>query len=62
MDLTTLIERARGQDLEAFAEITRRFQHMAFGYALSILRDPGHAEDVVQEAFVAAWFGLTRLE
>jgi RNA polymerase sigma factor (sigma-70 family) len=62
MDLTTLIERARGQDLEAFAEITRRFQHMAFGYALSILRDLGHAEDVVQEAFVAAWFGLSRLE
>jgi RNA polymerase sigma factor (sigma-70 family) len=62
MDLVTLIGRARQHDLEAFAEITRRFQHMAFGYALSILRDLGQAEDVVQEAFVAAWFGLGRLE
>jgi RNA polymerase sigma factor (sigma-70 family) len=62
MDLTTLVGRAREQDLEAFTEITRRFQHIAFGYALSILRDLGQAEDVVQEAFVAAWFGLARLE
>jgi RNA polymerase sigma factor (sigma-70 family) len=62
MDLTVLIRRAREGDLEAFAEITRRFQHMAYGYALSILRDLGQAEDVVQEAFVAAWFGLARLE
>jgi RNA polymerase sigma factor (sigma-70 family) len=62
MDLTVLIRRAREGDLEAFAEITRRFQHMTYGYALSILRDLGQAEDVVQEAFVAAWFGLARLE
>ena len=62
MDLATLIGRARERDLDAFAEITRRFQHMAFGYALSMLRDLGQAEDVVQEAFVAAWFGLARLE
>ena len=62
MDLTTLIGRAQRQDLDAFAEITRRFQHMAFGYAVSILRDLVTAEDVVQESFVAAWFGLARLE
>src|SRR5262245_18304531 len=62
MDLATLIGRAQQQDLDAFAELTRRFQHMAFGYALAILGDFGQAEDVVQEAFVAAWFGLARLE
>jgi RNA polymerase sigma factor (sigma-70 family) len=62
MDLATLIGRAQQQDLDAFAEITRRFQHMAFGYAVTILGDFGQAEDVVQEAFVAAWFGLARLE
>jgi RNA polymerase sigma factor (sigma-70 family) len=62
MDLATLIGRAQRQDLDAFAEITQRFQHMAFGYALAILGDFGQAEDVVQEAFVAAWFGLARLE
>jgi RNA polymerase sigma factor (sigma-70 family) len=62
MDLATLVGRAQRQDLDAFAAITRRFQHMAFGYALAILSDFGEAEDVVQEAFVAAWFGLARLE
>jgi RNA polymerase sigma factor (sigma-70 family) len=61
MDLEQLIERAKQGDLDAFAEVTRRFQHMAFGYALSIVRDLQQAEDVVQEAFVAAWFGLITL-
>lgn len=61
MDLEALVGRAKQGDLDAFAEVTRRFQHMAFGYALSIVRDLQQAEDVVQEAFVAAWFGLLTL-
>lgn len=61
MDLEALIGQAKQGDLDAFAEVTRRFQHMAFGYALSIVRDLQQAEDVVQEAFVAAWFGLLTL-
>src|SRR2546426_4401112 len=61
MDLEGLIAQAKQGDLDAFAEVTRRFQHMAFGYALALLRDLQQAEDVVQEAFVAAWFGLRGL-
>jgi RNA polymerase sigma factor (sigma-70 family) len=61
MDVERLIRRAQQGDLDAFAEVTRRFQHMAFGYALALLRDLQQAEDVVQEAFVAAWFGLLGL-
>jgi RNA polymerase sigma factor (sigma-70 family) len=61
MDLEGLVGRARRGDLDAFAEVTRRFQQMAFGYALALLRDLQQAEDVVQEAFVAAWFGLRTL-
>jgi RNA polymerase sigma factor (sigma-70 family) len=61
MGLEELVGRAREGDLEAFAEVTRRFQQMAFGYALALLRDLHQAEDVVQEAFVAAWFGLRTL-
>lgn len=61
MDVEALIRRARQGDLDAFAEVTRRFQHMAFGYALALLRDLEQAEDVVQEAFVGAWFGLRTL-
>jgi hypothetical protein len=34
MDLESAVRAAAGGHLDAFAEITRRFQHMAFGYAL----------------------------
>ena len=61
MDLEARVRAAAGGDLDAFAEVTRHFQHMAFGYALSFVRDLGQAEDIVQEAFVAAWYGLSSL-
>jgi RNA polymerase sigma factor (sigma-70 family) len=61
MDLEAPVRAAAEGDLDAFAEVTRRFQHMAFGYALSLVRDLGQAEDVVQEAFVAAWYALPTL-
>ena len=61
MDLELTVRAAAGGDLDAFAELTRRFQHMAFGYALSFVRDLGQAEDVVQEAFIAAWYALPTL-
>jgi RNA polymerase sigma factor (sigma-70 family) len=61
MDLEASVRRAASGDLEAFAEVTRRLQHMAFGYALSFVRDFHAAEDVVQEAFVAAWDALPTL-
>ena len=43
MDLESTVRAAAGGDLDAFAEIVRRFQHMAFGYALSFVRDLGQA-------------------
>jgi RNA polymerase sigma factor (sigma-70 family) len=61
MDLEASVRRAASGDLDAFADVTRRFQHMAFGYALSFVRDFQEAEDVVQEAFVAAWYALPTL-
>jgi RNA polymerase sigma factor (sigma-70 family) len=61
MDLERLIDRAAHRDLDAFAEVVRRFQHMAFGSALALVRELPVAEDVVQEAFVAAWFALPTL-
>src|SRR5215475_6109600 len=61
MNLESMVRAAAGGDLDAFAELTRRFQHMAFGYALSFVRDLGQAEDIVQEAFVAAWYALPTL-
>jgi len=61
VDLEALVRQAATGDLDAFAEVTRRFQHMAFGYALSFVRDFQEAEDIVQEAFVAAWYALPTL-
>jgi len=54
MELEEMVRRARGGDLEAFEAVTRRFQQMAFGSALALVRDLQQAEDIVQETFVAA--------
>src|SRR5580704_11391482 len=62
MDHEHLVRRASGGDVEAFVELTRRFQHFAFGSALALVHDFQHAEDVVQDAFVAAWSALPSLE
>jgi DNA-directed RNA polymerase specialized sigma24 family protein len=55
MDHDALVRRASDGDVRAFVELTQRFQHFAFGSALTLLQDFQRAEDVVQEAFVAAW-------
>jgi RNA polymerase sigma factor (sigma-70 family) len=61
MDLEALVSEARTGNVKAFVELTRRFQHAAYGSALTLVRDFQQAEDVVQEAFVAAWAGLPGL-
>jgi RNA polymerase sigma-70 factor (ECF subfamily) len=61
MDHEDLVHRAAAGDVRAFVELTRRFQHIAFGSALALLRDFQQAEDVVQEAFMAAWSALPSL-
>ena len=61
MDYTELVRRASGGEVIAFVELTRRFQHAAFGSALALIGDFQQAEDVVQEAFLAAWSALPRL-
>lgn len=38
MDLEQVVRKAQDRDLDAFAEVVARFQHMAFGYALSLVR------------------------
>jgi len=61
MDLEQLIRCAAQGDVKAFVALTRRFQHFAFGSALALVGDFHQAEDVVQEAFVAAWAALPNL-
>jgi len=61
MDHEHLVRSAAGGDVKAFVALTQRFQQAAFGSALALVHDFHHAEDVVQEAFVAAWAGLPTL-
>ena len=56
-----LVHAARGGDTRAFGELVERFQSMAQGYAVALLRDPGLAEDACQEAFVDAFLHLYQL-
>jgi RNA polymerase sigma-70 factor (ECF subfamily) len=42
-------------DPDAAAAFVRRFQSRVYGLALTMLRDPGLAEDAAQETFVRAW-------
>ena len=62
MEIAALVEKARAGDVGAFTSLVGRFQHLAFGYALTLVRDFALAEDVVQEAFVAAWASLKGLD
>jgi RNA polymerase sigma-70 factor (ECF subfamily) len=42
-------------EADAAAAFVRRFQARVYGVAITIVRDPGTAEDVAQETFVRAW-------
>jgi RNA polymerase sigma-70 factor (ECF subfamily) len=53
-----LIERARQGDRAAFGELVERYQAPVFRTALAALRSREDAEDIAQEAFVAAYLKL----
>lgn len=47
---------------EAFAELVKRFQDMAYGYAYALLGDTALAQDAAQEAFITAYQNLGQLQ
>jgi RNA polymerase sigma factor (sigma-70 family) len=55
--LLALVSRS---DENALGELYDRYGRVAYGLALRILRDPAHAEDAVQEAFLAVWRSADR--
>src|SRR5690242_11076417 len=56
-----LVARSRRADAAAFGVLVERHQRLVFGVALARCKDPALAEEVAQEAFVAAWRDLDRL-
>ncbi|MGZ5292468.1 MAG: RNA polymerase sigma factor [Actinomycetota bacterium] len=60
LDDHELVARARDGDADAFGALVARHQRAAFRVAWLIARDPGEAEDAVQEAFVKAWRAMPR--
>src|SRR5919106_1103318 len=53
-DETLLAGLAAGQ-ADAAAAFIRRFQARVYGVVITVVRDPGIAEDVAQETFMRAW-------
>lgn len=57
----TAARAAHAEKSQAFAEIVRRFQDLAFACAYAVLGDFHLAEDAAQEAFITAWRNLDQL-
>ena len=60
--LNELVRRARQGDVPAFGLIVAGTQAMACAVAVSVLRDPGLAQDAVQEAYLRAFRRLGDLQ
>lgn len=56
-----VVERARSGDQEAFADLVHQVSNTLLGVARRILRDPGLAEDVLQNALLTMWRKLPHL-
>ena len=52
------VDAVRSGRADAFNEIVRQYQRRVFGLALMLLREPGAAEEVTQDAFVRAYTHL----
>jgi RNA polymerase sigma-70 factor (ECF subfamily) len=54
-DDNALLQRIRQGDQTAMAEVFDRYGRAVYSVALRILKDSGHAEDVMQEIFFQIW-------
>ncbi|KRF34741.1 ECF RNA polymerase sigma factor SigK [Nocardioides sp. Soil805] len=61
-ELATLLQRSSRGDEGAFAQVYDATSSRAYGLALRVVRNPAHAEEVVQEAYLDAWRSSTRYD
>jgi RNA polymerase sigma-70 factor (ECF subfamily) len=60
-DITRVVLRARDGDRSAYGELVERFQSTVYAVALSRLRNPTEAQELVQEVFIHAMTKLSQL-
>lgn len=60
--LGSLMQRSSRGDEVAFAELYDATSARAYGLALRVVRNPAHAEEVVQEAYLDAWRTSSRFD
>jgi len=56
------VARCLGGNPEAFRPLVERYQRLVFSHLAGRMRDPWHAEEATQEAFVRAFQNLKRLK
>lgn len=59
---TALVERVREGDMQAYAELVRRYQGPVLGFAINYLKDRQAAGDVAQEVFLKAYKAIRTYE
>lgn len=59
-DDQALLARAREGDIDAFAEIVRRYEHRVRSVLFRLLDDQRDVEEATQDCFVQAWRNLDR--
>lgn len=62
MEEKELVERSKKGDEEAFRHLVEKYKSRVFNMALSITRNPENADDIAQEAFIRAYFGLPKFK
>jgi RNA polymerase sigma-70 factor (ECF subfamily) len=60
--LASLMQRSSRGDEAAFAELYDATSARAYGLALRVVRNPAHAEEVLQEAYLDAWRTSSRFD
>lgn len=61
-ELYQLVYDAKRGNIEAFTQLVKRSKGSVYRQALAMVNDATEAEDIVQEAFVKAYFSLAKLE
>lgn len=51
----SLLDRVRARDQKAMTDLFDRYGSMVYSVALRVLKDPGNAEDVMQDVFFQLW-------